>query len=223
LRYDVTHRRCRLFAAGTAFLLIARLGAAADFSADVIDGGGAKIYSSAGKVRIEANGGYFLIANDAAVFVRPAQQFYTDARRSTVLTQLFIPVDPENPCPQWQAAAMNAGVPGAEGAWHCERVEVGPVEWLRVTPADPGPRIIARWRVTPPDQNPRDCWIDPELTFPVRIQMSNGAEFSLHDIDLATQSPELFSVPATYRKLDPHALLERMKHSDVWAAPPSPE
>src|ERR1700761_7266637 len=81
-----------------------------------------------GRVRIETSefpDGFFLIdtvaATPTAYFVRPAARVYMEARQSSRLTQLFAPVDPEAPCPQWQAMARVAGRPSA-GEWHCERL-----------------------------------------------------------------------------------------------------
>jgi hypothetical protein len=220
---DVTQRRCRLGPAGPVgtvlFLLcLARVCAAADFSADIASPhlAGAKIHTADGKVRLEspeATAGFFLIDSKAAtaVFVRPAQRTFTDAGRSTRLTRVFIPVDPDAPCAQWQAAARNAGLPGAEGEWHCEKIGTGELDG----------RPTTQWRVTSPDQISGEYWIDRDLGFPVRVQTSDGALFTLENITVAAQAPELFTIPATYHKLDPRALIERIKHSDVWVEPPS--
>jgi hypothetical protein len=198
--------------------------AAADFSADIVSrdsagaqiGAAAKVYVTDGKVRIETpevSTGFFLIdgKTSAAVFVRPAQQIFTDARQSSRLTQLFVPVDADNPCLQWQAAAQNAGVPGAEGEWHCERAEAGPMDG----------RPTTECRVVTPDQDSSRRWIDSSLGFPVRVRMSDGASFALENIRIAAQSAQLFVIPPGYRKLDPHALIERIKHSDVWVDSPN--
>jgi hypothetical protein len=203
---------------GTGFVLLCLTWAcaAADFSADIVRGTAApaKVYAADGKVRIEtpeAASGFFLIdgKTGAAVFVRPGQQIFTSARRSSRLTRLFIPVDPGNPCAQWQAAARSAGVPGADGAWHCEKIEAGRIDG----------RPTTQWRVTSPDQESSQCWIDSSLGFPVRVQMSDGSTLELENIRIAAQSPALFAIPATYRELDPNDLIERIKHSDVWVEP----
>ena len=219
---DVTQNRCRPGPGGpvgTVFLLLclARACTAADFSADIVGGNAspAKVYTANGKVRIEtpeAATGFFLVdgAVGTAVFVRPNQQIFTDARQSSRLTRLFIPVDPENPCLQWQAAARNAGVPSADGEWHCERVEGGKADGHSIT----------QWRVTSPNQDSSQCWIDSSLGFPVRVRLSDGATFALENIRVAAQSADLFTIPPTYRKLDPQSLLERIKHSDVWVESP---
>ncbi len=226
---EVTQQRCRSGPAGpvgTVFFLLClvRVCAAADFSADIVSrdaagvqiGAAAKIYVADGKVRIEipeASTGFFLIDGKAgaAVFVRPRQQIFTDARQSSRLTRLFVPVDPGNPCPQWQAAAQNSGLPGADDEWHCEQIEAGRVDG----------RSTTECRVTSPDQDASRRWIDSGLGFPVRVKMRDGASFALENIRLAAQSADLFAIPPTYRKLDPRALIERIKHSDVWVEAPN--
>src|ERR1700735_2705084 len=102
--------------------------AAPEFSADIVSrdahgvsvGTGARLYVANRRVRIEtpeASAGFFLMdgAAGTAFFVRPAQQLFMDAKQSTRLTQLFVPVDPNDPCRQWRTAATIAGVPGAGG------------------------------------------------------------------------------------------------------------
>jgi hypothetical protein len=210
-------------------LCLVRVCAAAEFSADIVSrdaagvqvGGAAKLYVADNRVRIEtpeASTGFFLIdgKRGTAVFVRPTQQIYTDARQSSRLTRLFVPVDADNPCHQWQAAAQNAGVPGAEGEWHCERIEAGTVDDRSTTDG----RSTTECRVMTPDQDSSRRWIDSSLGFPVRVRMSDGASFALENIRIAAQSAQLFVIPPGYRRLDPRALIERIKHSDVWVESP---
>jgi hypothetical protein len=88
---------------------------APDFSADIVSrdaagallGGGGRLYASGRKVRIETPdvpAGFFLIGGDlgAALFVGTTQRVFMDAKQSTRLTQIFVPVDPHDPCPQWR-------------------------------------------------------------------------------------------------------------------------
>jgi hypothetical protein len=194
---------------------------ASEFSADIVsrDTSGAatgttgRLYVSNGKVRIEtaaAAAGYFLIdgATATALFVRPRQQVFMDARQSTRLTRIFIPVDPANPCAQWQAAAQNAGVPGAGGDWHCE-----PAHTTRVDG-------VVEYTVTAPDGESTQRWIAADLQFPVKLRASDGTTLTLEHIRLEAPAADRFSVPAGYRKSDPQALVERIRHSDVWVEPP---
>jgi hypothetical protein len=52
------------------------------------------------------------------------------------------------------------------------------------------------------------------------VRLSDGATFTLENIQVAAQSADLFTIPPTYRKLDPQSLLERIKHSDVFVESP---
>jgi hypothetical protein len=186
-----------------------------EFSADIVtrDSAGAvvsaRLNAANDKVRIEtseAAAGFFLIdgKTGAALLVRPTQRLFMDARQSTRLTQVFIPIDPRDPCPQWQAAEKSAGVPDAAGAWRCTRINA------------------VEYRVVSADGSPSQRWIDPELEFPVKVRAADGTTVTLAHIRVAAQPAGLFEVPSGYRKFDPQGLIDRIKHSDVWAAPTTP-
>lgn len=191
----------------TLILLIAPLAGAAgsraqtppqQFSADIVRynaagaavGPAAKLYVSDRKTRIEAPeaaGGYFV----------------TDAEAGTALfvrsaQHLFMDAKQSTPL---------------------TRI------FVRVDPRDPcrawqaaaliaGIPATANWRC---DEVKGAASIDPELRFPVKWQSPDGATFALENIRIDAPAAELFAVPAGYRKLDPQALVERIKHSDVWA------
>lgn len=194
----------------------------ASFSADIIsrDAGGAplgataKLHAANHKARIELPGaadGFFVSDTDAgtALFVRSAQRLYLDARQSTPLTRIFVWVDPRDPCRQWQAAAVTAGMVGT-GEWRCEPVDHAIVNEHQVI----------EYRVSMPDGQSSYGWVDSMIGFPVKWRAADGNLFVLENILLDTQPANLFSIPPDYRKLDPQALLERIKHSDVWADTP---
>jgi len=191
------------------------------FSADIVgqDDGGAALTAAARfhaanhKTRIEmvgATDGFFLSDSDAgsAWFVRPAQRLYMDAGRSTPFTQIFLSIDPRDPCRQWKAAAAIAGVARAD-EWRCEFVGTDILN----------EHEIIQYRVLTPDQGSSYGWIDSKLGFPVKWQTADGKIFALKNIEFHAQPVTLFDIPSDYRKLDPQALLERIKHSDVWAEP----
>jgi hypothetical protein len=197
---------------------------AREFSADIVSrdadgvskGTRARLYVANRMVRIEtpeAPAGFFLIdgAAGTAFFVRPTQQDFMDAKQSTRLTRIFVPVDPNDPCRQWQAAAKNAAVPSAAGDWRCGRIDTAIVE---------GRRTI-EYSVVSPDQKSSRGWIDPDLEFPTKLQAADGTTIALEHIRVEAQSASLFAMPPGYRKSDPQALIERIKHSDVWVGPPS--
>jgi hypothetical protein len=189
------------------------------FSADIVtqDAGGAmpaaiaKLHAANHKVRIETPGaadGFFISDADAgtALFVRSAQRLYMDARQSTALTRIFVWVDPRHPCRQWRAAAATAGMLG-NGDWHCE-----PIQRVNVNRHE-----IIEYSVVSADRQTSYGWVDATIGFPVKWQAPDGKLMVLENILLQTQPASLFSLPPDYRKLDPQALLERIKHSDVWA------
>ncbi|HEY2464795.1 MAG TPA: hypothetical protein VGI32_12115 [Steroidobacteraceae bacterium] len=192
--------------------------AAQSFSADIVAldssgaprGATAKLHAANHKSRIEvpdASDGFFISDVDigTALFVRSAQRIYLDARQSTPLTQIFVWVDPRDPCRQWQAAAVIAGMAGTD-AWHCE-----PIERATVSQHE-----VIEYRVSMPDRQPSYGWVDSTLGFPVKWRAPDGKMFVVENILLQAQPASLFSIPPGYRKLDPQALLERIKHSDVW-------
>jgi hypothetical protein len=191
------------------------------FSADIVslDAGGAHsgavatLRAANHKARIDlagASDGFFLSDTDTgtALFVRGAQRLYVDARQSTLLTRIFVALDPRDPCREWQAAATTAGVPGT-GEWHCE-----PIERVIVNHHE-----IIEYRVASPDGQSNRGWIDSTIGYPVKWRAADGTGFVLENIVFQAQPQSLFSIPSDYRKLDPQALLERIKHSDVWAEP----
>ena len=77
------------------------------------------------------------------------------------------------------------------------------------------------YQVLSPGHASSQRWMDSILGFAVRSQGSDGSTVALENIRIESQSLSLFSVPPDYRKLDPQALIERIKHSDVWADPGS--
>src|ERR1700722_15041227 len=126
-----------------------------EFSADIVSrdaaglelGTAAKLHVADGKVRIEtptAAAEFFLVDGDtgAAFFVRPLQRLFMDAKQSSVLTQISVPMGPKGPCRQWRAASINAGVPGAGGEWRCARIAA----------SSAGERDAVEYRVVSPDQ-----------------------------------------------------------------------
>jgi hypothetical protein len=192
-----------------------------EFSADIVSrdaagalvGATAKLRVADRKTRIDvpdAPGGFFVSDADSgtALFVRSVQHIFLDARQSTPLTRIFVRVDPLEPCRQWQAAADLAGVAGS-GDWRCERMERAIVN----------DHETVEYRLTAPGQRPSYGWVEPTLHFPVKWQAPDGGSIALENIRIEAQPAGLFSIPSDYRKLDPQALLERIKHSDVWAEP----
>jgi hypothetical protein len=202
------------------FTLCGAAARAQQFSADLViiahDGAAAvpagKLRVFDDKVRLETPelaDGFFLIdgGKPTAYFVRPGARIFMDAKQSSRLTRMFVPVDPDNPCRQWQAMAKLAGVPG-QGDWRCERA---------------GEETIAThsaigYRVVPPSGQEFLGWIDPARKFPLRIKTEDGAIITAENVSDEPQAAQAFEMPANLRKFDPQALIEQIKQSDVWVA-----
>ena len=167
-----------------------------------------------GKVRMktpEVTIGFFLFTGDAAYFVRPGQRTYMDAKQSSLLAQIFIPVAPETPCDRWQAMAKLSGAADNGGEWRCDRVGDEGV----------GDRSTVLFKAASPRRGSYSVWIDKKLSFPLRLQAEDGSSYRLEHIEEKPQSQGLFIVPSGYAKFDPQKLIERLKQSDVWViAPP---
>jgi hypothetical protein len=169
------------------------------------------------KVRIETPDfadGFFLIdgPNRVTYFARPTERIFMDARQSSRLTQLFVPLDPGDPCRQWQIMAKLASGGDSSDPWRCERVGEEIIDGRRTTAyraiSSPGRDIVG--------------WIDPELKFPLRIKMGDGATITVQNLQEGPQSARLFVIPTNFRKFDPQALIKRIKQSDVWVDQPPP-
>ena len=195
---------------------------ASEFSADIVSrdaagtliGAAAKLYVKNRMVRIEtpeASGGFLLINGEAgtAQFVRPAQQLFMEARQSSRLTQIFVPVDTKEPCRQWRAAASSAGAASAAGEWRCERIEDEIIDGRRAV----------QFRVSSPMSPSSRRWIDSDLEFPLKLLASDGTTIALEHILIEAQPANRFVIPPGFRNFDPRALIERVKHSDAWVDP----
>jgi hypothetical protein len=192
---------------------------AQQFSADLVRAklqGGAvapfgKVRVSNDKVRIETPDfpdGSFLIdgENRTAYFVRPGERVYMDARQSNRLTQLFVPLDAGDPCRQWHAMAKLAGATDRNDPWRCERVGEELID---------GRGVVVYRAISSPGREFLGA-IDPNLKFPLRIQLQDGTAISAENIHEETQPAHLFEIPSGFGKFDPQALIKRIKQSDVW-------
>ena len=167
-----------------------------------------------GRVRIETAehpDGFFLIDAEkpSASFVRPAARVFMDAKQSSRLTRLLVPVDPDAPCTQWQAMAKLAGV-AEHGEWRCERTGEEAID---------GRSTIA-FRASSDAGEAFVGWIDRERKFPLRIRTGDGGLFTLEKIKDGALPESSFEIPAGARKFSPEALIDRIKQSDVWVASP---
>ena len=195
---------------------------AQQFSADLVrtqDGvtsAAGRLRVSGDKVRIETPDfpdGFFLIdgAKPAAYFVRPAARLFMDAKQSSALVRLFVPVDPDDPCRQWQAMAEVAGLPD-QGGWRCERAASEMIDG----------RETMAYHAIPAGGRSFIGWIDGARRFPLRIKTEDGAVVVATAVRDEPQDGALLELPKRARKFDPQALIEQIKQSDVWVAAPKP-
>jgi hypothetical protein len=190
---------------------------AQQFSADLIssrDGATisvGKLRALNNKVRIETPefpDGFFVSdsLNRVSHFARPSVRVFMDARQSSWLARMFVPVDPDDPCPQWHSMAGIAGSQDQNGEWRCERTGREMIDG----------RNVVRYRIILPADQEMLGWIDPDLKFPLKIQRQDGATAVVANIREESQPALLFEIPAGFRKFSPEALIKRIKQSDVW-------
>jgi hypothetical protein len=191
---------------------------AQQFSADLVNRHGdasepaGRLIALDDKVRIETPElpeGFFVIdgAKPSAFFVRPAMRLFMDARQSNRLTRLFVPVDPDDPCRQWQVMARLAGV-ADQGEWRCERTGEETIG---------GHRVIA-YRAISAARPQFVGWIDPLRRFPLQIETDNGV-ITAENIRDEPVAAHAFDIPSNFRKFDPESLLRQVKQSDAWVEP----
>jgi hypothetical protein len=198
--------------------VLVRPAAAAQFSADIVDGAGTavgRIAVADERARIEAADfpdGFFLVdgAAHAAWFVKPAQRLFMAAKQSSRLSRLLVPLDAADPCARWQAMAADAGLASSERAWRCETLRGERIDGVDTVEI----------RATPPGQPAFSAWVAPELRFALRLETADGAVLALAHLVRAPQPAALFVIPAAFRSFDPAKLIERLKQSDVWVEPP---
>jgi hypothetical protein len=213
-------RTCLLALVGSALVVSA---SAQQFSADLVTVQGEKVARmgnlrvSESKARIETaelDDGFLLVdsAKPAAYVVRPRAKVFMDARQSSLLTQMFVPVDPDEPCRQWRAMASLAA-PVDPDKWHCERDGAGNV----------GDRKADIYQIVAASGAGFVGWVDRERRFPLQIKTADGTRIVVENIRDKPQPAQLFEIPRGARKFDPRALIDRLRQSDAWVAPPASE
>ncbi|WP_052833177.1 hypothetical protein [Bradyrhizobium sp. LTSP885] len=214
------YRTVRFWVVAFGVAILGGLGAARaqQFSADIVVQRDAATTPAGrlrlldGKIRIETPefaDGFFLVdaAKPSAYFVRPGAGIYMDARQSSQLTRLLVPVDPDEPCRQWQAMAHLAGL-ADNGDWHCERTGEEMIQG----------RTTAVFHVVVGAGPAFFGWVDRERRIPLRIKREDGTVIAVENIRDEPQSASSFELPAGFRKFSPEALIEQIKQSDVWVA-----
>jgi hypothetical protein len=135
-----------------------------------------------------------------------------DARQSSRLNQLLVPLDLNDPCMQWQDMATLAGGTDWRGPLRCERLREEVIDG----------RGVVAYRARSSAGKELLGWIDVSLKFPLRIQLEDGTTISVENIHEEPQPAALFEIPSAFRRFDPEALLKRIKQSDVWVEQPTP-
>lgn len=201
-------------------VLVPKVAAAQQFSAELSrrDAAGqvskGRLLVAGDKIRIEApdlQTGFFLVRTDArtAYFVQPDRHVFMDARQSSVLTELLVPLDPDAPCLQWQEMAQISGSATGGAAWQCDRIGAETHDG----------HTIVKYNMTSPRGRHYSGWIDPHLRYVVRIEAHDGSTTELKNVQEAPQPDSAFTMPAGVQKFDPMQLMEIAKHSDVWVDP----
>jgi hypothetical protein len=191
---------------------------AQQFSADLVGAQDNVGAAPAGRVRVlgdkirletsEVADGFFLIdgAKPAITFVRPRTREFMEARQSSRLALIFVTVDPDDPCRQWQAMAQQAGLENQNR--RCERVGEEMI----------GGRHTMAWRAVAASGRQFSGWIDRERRFPLRVKTEDGTIVTAEHVRDEPQPAESFQIPSGFRKFDPQVLIDRIKQSDVWVA-----
>jgi hypothetical protein len=187
------------------------------FSADLVttkaggqaNGQPGRLYVSRDKVRIETPefaDNFFIVdgQRESVWFVRPRQWVFMDARQSSPLTQVFVAVDPRDPCRQWHVMDTIAGATDGTSEWRCERLGNELVD---------GHHAI-KYRVISRDNHPSDRWIDSQRGFPIRLE-KDGTVVTVRRVVDAPQPASLFTIPPVYKKFDPMQLIQQLMQSDV--------
>jgi hypothetical protein len=168
------------------------------------------------RVRIEPPefpDGFFVSdsAHRVSYFARASARVFMDARQSNWAVQMFVPVDPDDPCVQWRGMASATGAEHRDAIWRCERSGQEVIDG----------RKVDRYRIILAAGREMLGWVDPDLKFPLKIQREDGTTAVVENIVEAPQPAPLFQVPVGFRKFDPEALIKRIKQSDVWVEQPA--
>jgi hypothetical protein len=190
----------------SADLVIARNGAVTSV---------AKLRALNDKVRIETPDfpdGFFVSdgSNRVSYFARPDAHLFMEARQSSWLVPMFVPVDPSDPCQQWRGMAKVAGA--QTDLWRCEPAGQEIIEG----------RQAVRYRIMASPDQEMFGWVDPDLKFPVKVRRQDGMTANVANVQTGPQPAALFEIPPGFRKFDPEALIKRIKQSDVWVEQPRP-
>jgi hypothetical protein len=206
-------RAAILFAVFPFAAFLSRRVCAQQFSAVMVDSHGSEVARTPfnvgdGKVRWETTRGDSVTGAVILDFRRrtlvalddQTQQYYTPSGDDPVseLADLFFimrPSDIRDPCKGWNAAAMADKAEPPHFA--CQSLGADTVNGR---PAD-------RWQLTYKRSGKTGyAWIDPQLHYLVKMQdPAAQTTMQVRNVKQGPQAPSLFTVPASYTKMDPPA------------------
>jgi hypothetical protein len=203
----------RAFATPVVVVLLAAGLFAQEFSADMVttrkEGAAehqAKIFVGDHKIRIEGNrqegergmgGGAFIVdeSNQTTTILIPERKMYIQSTPEQNragyqnMQALFRPTDPNNACPQWQAA-MEA-VKNEKKLTSCRKIGTDIVNG----------RAAVKYEGVNSDGEKGYVWVDPKLRFFLKM-VSNDGTTEMRNIKEGTQPASLFEPPSDYTKFD---------------------
>jgi len=164
-----------------------------------------KVFVGKDKMRFENEGGsresgavILDYASQKTYMLMPEQKMYMEIDPGQMgfrkLTDLMRPVDPNNACPLFQAAATDKKV------LNCHKDGTETVNG----------RTAIKYEGTTQEDGTGYAWIDPKLHFILKWQGKEGAG-ELRNIKEGPQSSSLFEVPAGYQKFDINAMRNQRK------------
>lgn len=199
-------RRTILSFCVVAFMGIANLALAQEFSADIVnlkkEGGGlSKIYVSSSKMRLETHekGGLTAMIFDPAsqknIAIMSEQHMYMEmpiGQGMPMAYNFWRPPDPNDACPQWKEMADRFAEGSGKKLTSCRKVGGDSLNG----------RSAVKYEGTDADGKTGYVWVDPRLRYIVKVLGAEGSGFELRNIQEGSQPASLFEVPAGYTKLD---------------------
>jgi len=214
----------RPFMAIAIVLLLAAGAFAQEFSADMIntkkDSSAehpGKLYVGDHKIRFEGDrssqgesggmgGGAFIIdeATQTTTILIPERKIYIQSKAGDqqpgfqALTALMRPADPNNACPQWEAAM--AASHHEKKLTSCRKIGTDTVNG----------RTAVKYEGVNSDGEKGNVWVDPKLHFFLKLDGKDGGA-ELRNIKEGTQPASLFEIPSDYTKFDMGSMMRNRR------------
>jgi hypothetical protein len=195
-----------------AVLVIAQLGLAQEFSADVVNtkdnGELKKLYAGKDKVRFEVETGNAGTGPAAVIFdeaqnkytvVMSERRMYMDAPTTMVkplMTHYWRVQDVNDACPEWKKTAEQAGSYKNWGS--CTKMGSDSLNG----------RSTVKYEGVSNKGEKSHIWVDTKLRCVVKTDEAAGG-FELRNIHEASQPASLFEVPAGYTKFDMGGMMKQ--------------